>query len=253
MPNEMIQYSKSDFLALVEGSDVAEALRENLVEGDSFSEGDLLRVKTPAGGGLHWDVDGQLSSEIEGILVFNCRQGLLWKSLDIDKNRDKPIVRSSDLVYGKLNVPEEEVPPEMLAVLKKHEVEGQPGVYNWADLPYTQFGTGRNGQGKFAKESRVLFILRKGDAWPLIVKCGAGSIGEVQKFIKRLQVPQYRAVIGLSLRVETSKGGIDYSQIVPKYKGCLTAAEGADVKNLYTDRLRASHESGRVFSNDGDE
>lgn len=254
MSTGLIQYKREDFLAITEGSEIAEAMKENMVEGDVFSEQDLTRVKTPAGGGLHWTVDGpggpEVCSEIEGLLVFNCRQGLIWKSLEVDKNRDKPIVRSSDLIYGKLNVPEEEVPPEMLAVLKQHELPDQPGVYNWADLPYTQFGTGKKGQGKFAKESRVLFILRKGDAWPLMIKCGPGSLGEVQKFIKRLQVPQYRAVVGLSLKVETSRGGDDYSMIVPKYKGCLTAEEGAIVKAMYTDRLRSSHEAGRTFAAD---
>lgn len=256
--NALSVVDSNRFLALVEGSDLAEAMRENYQPGDSFSMSDLIRVKTPSSGGTIWEINGVAGTEhtpaITGILVFQAYVGSIWRTLDVDETKkDKPLVVSNDLITGRLNVPREEVPEEFMTVLDKHELPGQPGCYNWADLPWTQFGTGRDGGGKYAKESRVMFILREQDAWPLVVRCGPGSLGDVMRFIKRLDVPQYRAVVQLTLKKEISRTGKPYSKIVPSLMAKLDPAFGQRVKETYTDRLRKSHEAGMVVVDDSGE
>jgi hypothetical protein len=262
MSTALSVYERNDFAAIAENSTIAEALKENMLPGDKFSEMDLIRVKTPAGGGLYWEIEGDSgpSGEIEGVLVFNAWLGLLWPSLETGSGV-KPLVRSNDLAIAKLNMTPEEIEDavskgvlqqQMVDELEKHELPGQPGVYRWNDLPWTQQGTGKNGIGKFAKENRLMFVLRKNDSWPLVIKAGPGSLGSMSKLIKRLSVPQYRAVVGLKLQVKESKGGQKYSEIIGAEKGQLDAETGAILKAMYTDRLRESHEAGRVYEEAAD-
>jgi hypothetical protein len=238
---------RSLFVALNPESEAAMAMKENMVEGDSFSMSDLVRVKTPSGGGLFWTVEGvageSVEKEIEGVMVFQARQGTLWPSLETTTGK-RPVMSTNDMKHGKLQIPEEEIPAEILQTIKQHEIS--PGVFDWPALPYTQFGSGKNGVGKFAKESRVLFILRKDEMFPLVIRVGPGSLKTVTQFIMRLQVPYYRAIIGLTLKKETSKGGQDYSRIIPTLKGVLDPDSGKVVQESYTNLLKASWEAGRI-------
>lgn len=244
-------YEESEFTALSANSESALAMREN-TDGDSFSEADLIRVKTPTGGGLFWTVDGVSGPEnceaIEGVIVFKAKKGLIWPSDSDDATaKEKPCVVSNDLKYGKLNVPRKEVPSEMMEILDQNEVEGQPGVYDWENLPWTQWNTGKKGVGKYAKEHILLFILRKNETLPLFIQVGAGSVGDIRKFFIRMQnVPYYRAVVSLKLKQAESAGGKTYSKIVPTMIGTLTPEQGEIVKTIYRDRLQASHEAGKI-------
>jgi hypothetical protein len=250
----LVKYEEGRFQAIAKDSQIALAMRENMQPGDTFSMGDLIRVKTPGAGGLQWAVEEQTGTQyypdLTGVLVFNCFSGLLWKSLDLDPDNAKPLVVSDDLQVGRLNVPWEEVPEEFVSGLKSCELKDQPGFFDWTKLPWTQFGTGKKGLGKFAREGRTLFLLREGDAWPLRIRCGAGSLRPVSQFIRRLTVPQYRAVVKLSLKSERSQGNIEFSQIVPTLVGVLSEEEGAAVKSMYTDRLRESHRRGDVVTSE---
>lgn len=257
MSTAITVYERNDFAALAEGSAISEAMKENMLPGDKFSEMDLIRVKTPAGGSKYWEVEGDPAptAEIEGVLVYNAWLGLLWPSMETGSGV-KPLVRSNDLIIGKLNMTEEDIAEavskgdlsqKMVDELAKHELPNQPGCYRWADLPWMQDGTGKNGIGKFAKENRLLFVLRKSDAWPLVIKAGPGSLASMSRMIKRLGVPQYRAVVSLKLQEDVSRSGVKYSKIIGEQKGSLDAATGAMLKSMYTDPLRASHEAGRVY------
>lgn len=248
---------ESEFDALNKSSETAIAMRENW-DGEEFSELDLIRVKTPADGNLIWQVNSVSGIEhleaIEGICVFKAYKGLIWPTLEQTKETKRPVVVSNDLRYGKLSIPREEVPPEMMEELDLREIEGQPGVYKWDELPYTQWGTGKNEVGKYAKEHMLLFILRKGECLPLFIQVGAGSLGDMRVFFKRMQnVPYYRAVLSLKLKEATSKGGVKYSKIVPKLIATLSPELGERVVAEYRDRLKDSHEKGMINLNEDDE
>ena len=247
--NGVIRYASiNEYSALSATSEVRRALKANMDEGEPITEADLMRVKTPAGGGVQWcipEVSGDVyAKDITGILVFQARQGTLWKSLD--PGDDPPIVVTRDMKYGRINVPEEKIEKEMLEELKRCEVPGQPGIVEWDKLSYTQFGTGKQGIGKFAKESRPVFILRKGDAFPLMIRVGSGSITNIKRFIMQLKVEYWRAVIKLTLTKEKSKGGIDYSEVHPTLVDTLSVEDGLVVQEQYTNRLRASWMAGKI-------
>jgi len=44
-------------------------------------------------------------------------------------------------------------------------------------------------------------------------------------------------VVSLTLNKAVSKGGIDYSQIIPELVGTISREEGLVIKRLYTDPL----------------
>jgi hypothetical protein len=245
----LIKYETSRFLALSQDSEMAKVIKENM-DGETFTEGDLVRVKTPSQGGVMWEIPGVAgvthSRSIEGILVFQARQGTLWKSLD--PGDDPPICVTRDMKYGRINVPEEKIDKEMLEELKKAEVPEQPGVVVWDQLPYTQFGSGKNGIGKFARESRPLFILREGEAYPLIIRAGSGSLKNIKQFLMQLTCEYFRAVISLTLTKEKSSGGIDYSQIHCQLKGVLSVEEGNVIKEMFTSKLKEAWNAGKYES-----
>jgi hypothetical protein len=112
-------------------------------------------------------------------------------------------------------------------------------IYDWRRLPYNQYGTSKSGRGKRCKESRLLAILREQEAWPLLVTAGPGSLKTVNPFVKRLPVPHYRAIVTLTLDRVENAGGQPYSQIVPKYAGCISKEAGLVVRRIYTDPLNA--------------
>ena len=245
----------ADWAALNMGGELAKARAANLEEGERLSEGDLIRVKTPSQGGTKWsipDVSGEvLTDKITGLLVFQCRQGTIWNS--DDPSDESPVVITRDMKYGKINWPKEKIRPDMWAELEKCLIPGSADTVYWDKLPYTQFGTGKKGIGKYAKESRPLFILRKDDAYPLLIRCGPGSIKNIKQFIMHLKCEYWRAVIELTLKKEKSAGGIDYSQVIPKLVGTISNEEGEIVRQSYTNFLKESWEAGKVSIDDREE
>jgi hypothetical protein len=77
-------------------------------------------------------------------------------------------------------------------------------------------------------------ILRRDEAWPLLVTAGPGSLKTVVPFVKRLPVPHFRAEVSLTLDKVENAGGQPYSQIVPKLVGTISKEEGEALRHLYT-------------------
>jgi hypothetical protein len=268
MSTELAVYDSNKFSVLQKGSDLNLAMLEN-GEGEGFVESDFPRVKTPSGGGVFWTVNAGNGMEskpfLEGVIVFKCRKGILWKS--DETSEDKPVLVTDDMKYARLNIPWAEVPEEMQPVLEKHEVpqealvaagvnhsdaDGNPVRYFYWDgpkkLPYCEFGsaTKANSKGKRAKEYQVLYLLRDNEALPLRIQLGPTSITPMRKFFIQLNVPHYMAYVKLGLKTEKSAGGKDYSVVVPERIGTLDKDSAAVFKEKYKDVLQSLHESGKL-------
>lgn len=232
----------SRFLALRPGGDLAEALEANLGSGDSLKESDLTRVKIPSGGATRWVIDGlrgeEVAEELVGVLVYYAPRGVLWPSQEV--GNDLPVLISDDLrtarrVGEKIGDLDEEILDKMLLA---------DGRYDWRGTDesgpnkYNDFGSGKNGQGKRAKESRVLCLLREREAFPILVNATPGSLKTVVPFVKKLEVPHFRAIVSLKLAKVKNRGGIDFAQIVPTLVGEISKEEGAKIRELYTNPLR---------------
>jgi hypothetical protein len=219
------------FPALLPDSDAREALLANLGAGERIAETDLVRVSIPAGGATHWtvrDVAGDSNEpEIQGVLVCAAGRRVLWPSEDPGSAR--PVCTSEDLIHGR---PDLEAMPAGLA----EQWRAGGGVCD--HCPLNEFGSGKSGRGKRCKEVRLWFVLRAGDALPLVVQVSPGSLKSCMPFVKRLPVPHYRAVVGLRLESVKNAGGQAYSRIVPRLVGTLDRAAGELVRGTYTENLR---------------
>ena len=201
-------------------SDALQAFVANTGGGADLNFGDLTTVKTPSGGGLAWTIetpgrDPEAATTIEGILVFQARGGILWPSL-ASGTGDKPVLVTRDMRIGKLQLPvtrDEQgkiidilgvSDQTMIQTLRDLEIPEHPGCFHWENLPYSQFGSGRNGQGKFVKEGYTLVIQRKDGVMPLMIRTSASAIKPIRAFLLNLTVPYWRAVVKIGLRKETS-------------------------------------------------
>lgn len=244
MSGELMTLDSAGFLALVPGSDAMAAIEANCADGEGFGEANLTKVPTPAGGSTTWEVEelegAKSYKSIDGILVYYGKGGVLWPTND-PKPGTLPVLRTDDCrVAYRVGEDLGDIDP---ALIEQYAVGN--GLYDWkalCDAPNAPFGfgTGKSGFGKRAQEYRVLCILRKGDAFPLLIRAKPGSLKNVNQFINRLTaagIPYYRAVVSLSLEKATSKGGQAFSRIVPKLVSRLDQEAGLKVKSLYTDRL----------------
>ena len=244
MSGQLITLEQCEYAALRPNSDALAAIEANWADGEGFTESSLLRVNTPSGGATTWEVqevDGPQSYKaIEGILVYYGKGGVIWPSHDPQPGT-LPVLRTDDCrVAYRVGDNLGDIDP---AILERHHLGN--GLYDWkalADNPGAPFGfgTGRNGIGKRAQEYRVLCILRKQDAFPVLIRAKAGSLKNINQFINRLTaagIPYYRAVVQLTLEKAINKSGQPFSRIVPHLIGRLDQTAGQFVKTVYTDRL----------------
>jgi hypothetical protein len=231
------------FAALRPGSRQIRIIEANL-EGEPIQIQDLVRVKTPAGGGTKWNVEiagnTETCDEIVGLLVAIAKQGTLWPSEDPTDQR--PVVVTNDLMVGyRVSDDLGSIDP---AALEKYRIGDRR--YDWHALstsPEFGYGAARGGAGKRVKESRVLAILRDGETWPILVTVGPGSLQNWMRFQKTgLASFHYECVVGLRLEKAKGKNGQPYSQIVPRMVGVISEEEGEIASRIYTDPLK------RMFS-----
>ena len=116
---------------------------------------------------------------------------------------------------------------------------GNPGG-NCAACPYNQFGSA--GNGKACKNRRVLYVLREGEAFPMILNLPVGSIKEFTNYVKRLLTKGRKlnqVVTKIGVKRATSKDGIAYSQVTFSVERLLDTAE-KDVVGKITTQVKAS-------------
>ncbi len=227
------------YAALTAGSRQAAILRANLGD-EPMTEMDLVSISTPLGGATTWSyqVNGnnETAEELVGLLVAVGKRGELWPTPDPSEKR--PVIVSNDLRVGyRVSNDLGTIDPD---ALEKYRIAD--GEYDWVALSSSAefgYGSARNGSGKRVKETRRLAILREGDVWPLLVKVGPGSFGNVLPFLKRLPCFPWEAVIGLSLERAKSNGGQPYSQIVPRLVGTISEDQGEVARVTYHEPLEA--------------
>ncbi len=230
----------SNYLSLGGGSaEMQEAM--DSVSGETFGVGDLTRVKMPSGGGTTWEIpDGlgnmQAAREIVGVLVYIQKHGVLWPSFD-PKPGMMPVLRSYDLVTAEQVGP---IPDDMVDQLEKCRIDERH--FNWEKCPYNEWGTGKNGSGKRCREQRMMFILRQGDLYPLVVTAQPGSLNNVRRFflnMPKLGIPYWGAVVNLSLEKVPATTGEPFSRIVPKVVGTLDKEARDMVKERFYNVLES--------------
>ena len=209
------------------------------LDGEPMQEQDLVRVKTPSGGGTKWLVpvngNDEPCDEIVGLCVGIAKRGVLWPQDDPTDQR--PVIVTNDLLVGyRVSDDLGTIDPK---ALEKYRVGDRR--YDWVALsnsPEFGYGSARGGAGKRCKESRIVAILREGDVWPILVTIGPGSLRGWLPFAKRMPSFHYECVVGLRLEKAKSSGGQPYSVIVPRIVGQVSEEQGEVARRIYVEPLK---------------
>ena len=239
---DLVPQDDFQFQALIEGSDLNDAIQANCGSG-ALSINDLSSVPMPLGGStsfIYEDVSGNEvnTKTITGVLCFFRKVGALYGTTEVGSGV-RPVLVTNDCVtahrvndsIGDLDEDE----------LEKARIDGDK--YRWNDLSYCQFGSAPNGRGKRCTEKLHVGVLCAGEAYPVVVKVSAASIGRMEKFVKLLSVPYWRAVVELSL-VKAEGTANPYSMVKPRQVDALNKQMGDIVLSMYTNPMIASCDSG---------
>ena len=103
-----------------------------------------------------------------------------------------------------------------------------------ADCEFNKFGSGKNG-AKACKQKRRIYLLREGEALPIILSLPTGSLAEFSKYVMRLLSKGKKTVsvvTKFTLKKAQNSGGINYSQAVFAVDRNLTEEELKNVLPL---------------------
>ncbi len=110
---------------------------------------------------------------------------------------------------------------------------GEPGG-SCASCRFNQFGSG-DGQGKACKNRRMIYVLPKGELFPMVLSLPTGSLREFTKYVKH-QLSKGRRlnqiVTKISLRKATNSSGIAFSQAVFTFDRVLNTEERSTMARM---------------------
>lgn len=209
------------------------------LDGEPMREQDLVRVKTPTGGGTTWIVptngNDEPNDEIVGLCVGIAKRGVLWPQDDPTDQR--PVIVTNDLVTGyRVSDDLGSIDPKALDRYRTGDRR-----YDWVAMsnsPEFGFGSARGGTGKRCKEARIVALLRDGDIWPVLVTIGPGSLSNWGPFQKKLPSFHYECVLGLGLERAKGKNGQPYSTIIPRVVGLVSESQGEVARRIYVEPLK---------------
>ena len=110
---------------------------------------------------------------------------------------------------------------------------GNPGG-SCANCPYNQFSSGK-GNAKACKNRRMLYLVREGEVFPMMLNIPTGSISEFTNYMKRLLTKGRRinqVVTKISLRKCVAKSGTEYSQAQFSVERVLNADERKVIEQM---------------------
>jgi hypothetical protein len=221
---------------------------------DAINAFDLIRVGMPGSGGLAWTVpslEGEPESvkEIECVVLFSGKRRAYWSvGFDESGGGTPPDCSSLDGKTGVGYIRGEspraadgsENPPKTRSCATcpmsawgsaDFSSDGKPIMKKNRDGTETPVTT--NGQA--CTERRLVFAVRPGDMLPIVIDLAPTSIKEFDRFMLRLTtaaIPSFGAVVGLSLKNETSGGGIKYSVVMPRLVAKLDADQANRIRGF---------------------
>jgi len=230
----------SVFPALRDDSGVSEAMAANLPDA-ALRESDLTRVPIPSGGSTTWvipSITGETTAKtIDGILAVVVPRGVLWPTEEPAEGT-LPVLVTHDLKTAHA-VNLEGVDSALLKDVES--CRNEDGSYSWLKLPQNEWGSGKGGRGKCCKEQRVIYLLTKEQAMPIVIVVAPGSLKGWQGFLVGLTtagIPHYRAVVSFGLEADKNPAGIPFARIVPKLVGVLDKDAGEAIRKKFTEPLR---------------
>ena len=210
MNNEKALAKVENFGFPVLGDDLGEAMSEEM-EGLSI---DFDRVKIPSGGGLAFEVPGDdpdnpdMAKELVGVIVDHHPVNAYWAQKYSGQNN----------------------PPDCFSMDGKTGI-GNPGGA-CKNCRFNQWGSDPDGNGgKACKNMHRVYLLREGEMFPLMLTLPPTSIKPFSNYLAKRVIGRgrrsYGVITKITLKRETNKGGIAYSQAQFSVAGELSPEETA--------------------------
>lgn len=182
-----------------------------------------LQIKIPSGGGLAYEVQGdddgdvEYMKNIEAVIVFTHRTNGFWTE-----------------AYGSGD--DQNKAPACASMDGKTAIWTDTGeVRSCEHCPMNQFGSaadqkGNQARGKACKNMRRLYLMMSGDPNLYLLTVPPTSIKDVNKQLAKIiagGTPYTGLIVSLTLEKTKNATGVDYSKVVIKKSGVLSAAVAA--------------------------
>jgi hypothetical protein len=223
------------FTALQKADQLKEVIEANFGQ-RGISIFNLERIRIPAGGAMSWiviDPSGEETSEKEIIAAVPLKkeERNYWSSkFGESGGTAPPDCHSDDLDYG-----------------HGHNGTDEHSPHKCRTCPRNQWSPTAKGDaiGKDCRETRLLFLLRKGreaHIFPSIMSITPGSLKALDGYLTSISsqmIPYWRGLHRFTLEKATSKTGINYARVKISLVRTLEDKEISQIKD-YANALRGA-------------
>ena len=217
-----------------------------LLDGDDFTSEDLAddmeglrlsftRIKIPGGGHLQFEIPSgnpdvpDYAPYLEGVILYSHNSNAYWPEGSEYDDDQPPLCQSFD---GKVGY-------------------GEPGG-TCADCVLNQFGSDGNNKGKACKNMRRLYIMRRGDIFPMVLTLPPTALSAYDSYRTKVMLGRKKmanVMTRISLKSAQNKDGVAYSTPIFEAVGILDGVEAAAMR-AYSDALNSSAQRVGVTADD---
>ena len=225
--NQLAVIDHSNLLPIVPSAEDLAAIREELSDMDRVPYG---RIKIAAGGVNIFQVfepgeeEAVPAQTIEGVIMLSHKSNGLWSKPFGSGDSKVPDCSSIDGVYGTVT-------------------ETGEGV-ECASCPCNAFGSakGGEGRGKACKNMRRLYIMRRGDIFPMVLTLPPTALSAYDSYRTKVMLGRKKmanVMTRISLKSAQNKDGVAYSTPIFEAVGVLDGVEAAAMR-AYSEALNSS-------------
>lgn len=235
--NQLAVIDHSNLLPIVPSAEDLAAIREELSDMDRVPYG---RIKIAAGGVNIFQVfepgeeEATPAQTVDGVIMLSHKSNGLWSKPFGSGDSKMPDCSSVDGVYGTVT-------------------ETGEGV-ECASCPYNAFGSakGGEGRGKACKNMRRLYIMRRGDIFPMVLTLPPTALSAYDSYRTKVMLGRKKmanVMTRISLKSAANKDGVSYSTPIFEAVGVLDGVEAAAMR-AYSDALNSSAQRVGVTADD---
>ncbi len=235
--NQLAVIDHSNLLPIVPSAEDLAAIREELSDMDRVPYG---RIKIAAGGVNIFQVfepgeeEAVPAQTIEGVIMLSHKSNGLWSKPFGSGDSKVPDCSSIDGVYGTVTETDE--------------------IVECASCPCNAFGSakGGEGRGKACKNMRRLYIMRRGDIFPMVLTLPPTALSAYDSYRTKVMLGRKKmanVMTRISLKSAQNKDGVAYSTPIFEAVGVLDGVEAAAMR-AYSEALNSSAQRVGVTADD---